>query len=423
MRESVAYVLRMFPQPSETFIANEILELERRGLEVRIFSYRRPRAAVPHACLSEIRAPIEYLPDPLYRHPLRLAAAQRALRRLEPERHRRTLAYVTRHCLRERNADSVRRLLQASDLALRVRASGVRHLHAHFAHGATRVAMLASLLTGIPYSFTAHARDVFSDDVDFRLLREKVDHARFAVTVSHYNRAFLAERLGPAAAAVRTIHNGVDLDVFRPDPAPPRDTRLVLGVGRLVEKKGFSTLVEACRILRARGRDVRCEIAGAGELRRRLAREIRAAGLERDVRLVGLRAQEELPALYRRATVLAMPAVRGRDGNCDALPTVLLEAMACGVPVVASRLTGIPEIVDHGENGLLVEPGNAAQLAGALELLLADPGLRTRLGEAARVKAERCFDLRRNVAELHRLLAGRPTPTATESHADRVPVL
>jgi colanic acid/amylovoran biosynthesis glycosyltransferase len=419
MRGAVGYVLRMFPQASETFVANEVAELERRGCEVRLYSYRRPAAVVPHALLGRIRAPVEHLPDPLYRHPRGLLASARAIRRLEPERFERTLRSVTRHCVRERKADSYRRLLQASDLALRVRATDVRHLHAHFAHGATRVAMLTSQLTGIPFSFTAHARDVFSDDVDFSLLREKAEAAKFVVTVSRFNAAFLAERLGTAASKLRVVYNGVDLGLFSPDDAAAREEDLVVGVGRLVEKKGFSSLVEACRILRDQGRPVRCQIVGEGELRGRLQRQIQAARLEGSVHLAGLRAQEELPDLLRRATVLAMPAVPAADGNRDALPTVLLEALACGTPVVASRLTGIPEIVDHNDSGLLVEPGDARGLAAAIDLVREDPQLRTRLGHSARAKAERCFDLRRNVGGLHELLL----ESLGETREDRIPVL
>ena len=418
MSASVGYVLRMFPQASETFVANEVAELERRGCDVRLYSYRRPVAVVPHALLGRIRAPVEYLPDPLYRHPRRLLASVRELRRLEPERFDRTLRSVARHCRRERNADSYRRLLQAADLALRVRAAGVRHLHAHFAHGATRVAMLTSQLTGIPFSFTAHARDVFSHDVDFGLLREKAEAAEFVVTVSRFNAAFVAERTGLAASDLSVVYNGVDLELFAPDDTAPRDDDLVLGVGRLVEKKGFSVLVEACRILRDQGRPVRCQIVGEGELRGRLQRQIDAARLEGSVHLAGVRAQEELPALLRRATVLAMPAIPAADGNRDALPTVLLEALACGTPVVASRLTGIPEIVDHNDSGLLVEPGDARGLAAAIDLLRGDTQLRARLGQGARAKAERCFDLHRNVDGLHELLL----ESLGETREDRVPV-
>jgi colanic acid/amylovoran biosynthesis glycosyltransferase len=423
-RTGVAYVLRMFPQTSETFIQNEILEVERQGVDVRIFSYRRPRADVRHAAVAQIRAPVTYLPDPLDDHLREVLAPHGRLLRRQPSRYLRTAAYVLHHTLRERNPDTWRRFLQAGYIAERLLDSDVGHLHAHFAHGATRVAMLASMLSGLPYSFTAHARDVYSDDVDFRLLRHKIDAARFAVTVSRYNNDFITDRLGEVDGALRTLYNGVDLEKFRPGPAAAREPGLVLGVGRLIEKKGFCHLVEACRILRASGRELRCEIVGGGELRERLERQIADARLEGVVTLAGSRSQEELLDHYRRAELVVMPAVVGSDGNRDALPTVLLEALACGVPVIASRLTGIPEIVDDGENGYLVEPGDAPALSAAMERLLEDPSLRARFGAAARAKAERCFDLRRNAAVLRGLFAESVGLRATrDEDAARVPVL
>jgi len=417
----------MFPQTSETFIVNEILELERLGLALRIYSYRRPVEDVPHAAVRLIRAPVTYLPDPLAAHARELVGAQLAWRRLDAARHRRAARAALTQCARERSLQPARRLLQAGALALRLREDGITHVHAHFAHEATRVTMLAAQLTGLPYSFTAHARDIYSHDVDYRLLREKVEQARFAVTETSFNLAFMRSRIGAAAAAkVHVVHNGVDLERFAPAPTASADGEvpLILAVGRLVEKKGFPTLIAACRLLRDRGRRFRCEVVGYGELRARLEDEVRAAGLSEVVQLVGTRSQEELPECYRAAAVFAMPAVIGEDGNRDSLPTVLLEALACGVPVVASRVTGIPEIVDDGVNGLLVEPGDAEGLSRALDLLLADAGLRRRFGDAGRAKAQRRFDIETNARELYRLLTGEGASDAqVASSADRVPVM
>ena len=422
-REAVAYVLRMFPQASETFVANEILALERLGLPIRVYSYRRPYAAVHHRFLGRLDAPVSYLPDPLYRHPRALARACVELRRFEPRRYADTVRYVAGHARRERNPDTWRRFLQAAALARALRETDVGHLHAHFAHGATRVAMLASMLTGLPFSFTAHARDIFSDDVDWPLFAQKLERARFAVTVSRFNRAYIRERLGRPGGRVHVVYNGVDLDRFSPGLPDEREEGLVVGIGRLVPKKGFPVLVEACRLLRDRGRSFRCEIVGDGELRDDLASRIEAARLRGLVRLVGPRTHEDLEDVYRRASVVVMPAITDGDGNRDALPTVLLEAFASGTPAVASRLTGIPEIVDHGENGFLVPPGDAPALADALERLLESPDLRERFGQAAREKAENRFDLRANTAELFRLLTGGAGGhTAHETDAIRVPV-
>jgi glycosyltransferase involved in cell wall biosynthesis len=394
----------MFPQTSETFIANEILALERLGVSIRLYSYRRPSAPVPHRYIDAIQAPVTYLPDPLNRHLGVLLRSAREERKRDPERFGEALRYVLQHTVRERNLDTWRRLLQASYIAGQLAGTDVQHLHAHFAHGATRVAMLTSRLTGLPYSFTAHARDVFNKAVDQRLLDEKATRARFVVTVSEYNRGYLAERV-PAFAngKVRVLHNGVDLEVFAPNPATARAEDMLLYVGRFVEKKGVRHLIDAVNILRARGRTVRCVLVGDGDLRQQLETQVQEAGLGQTVSFAGQRSQEELLEIYRQATLLVMPAVMANDGDRDALPTVLLEAMACGLPVVASRLSGIPEIVDDGENGLLVETGDAASIASAVERLLDDGALRGRLGQTAREKVERCFDVNGSAKNLARL--------------------
>jgi glycosyltransferase involved in cell wall biosynthesis len=212
--------------------------------------------------------------------------------------------------------------------------------------------------------------------------------------------------LNGAAGDVRRLYNGIDLDAFTPAPHVERDPALILSVGRLVEKKGFEDLIRACALLRQAGVEARCEIIGAGERREALQALIDTLDLGQQVRLVGPKPQDEVMAAYRRAAVFALPCVVAEDGNRDGLPTVLLEAMASGLPVVSTNLVGVPEIVDDGVNGLLVEPGDVAGLAAQLARLLRDAGLRHRLGEAGRRKVAERFDVRQNVAQLHNWLAG-----------------
>jgi len=401
----VAYALREFPHPSETFIAHEILELERQGVPLRIFSYRRPRSQPPHEVFRQIATRVEYLPDPIPRHLSEIARAHRAVYRRGPARYRRVARYALTQAFAERDIDALRRFAHAGCLADRLAGSDVEHLHAHFARGATRLVMLASMLIDLPFSFTAHARDIFANDVRPPLLREQIDRAAFVVTVCDYNRDFLVRETGASPDKIRVVRNGVDLEKFAPDAAVPREVGFVLAVGRLVEKKGFLHLIEAVRLLREGGVALRCEITGDGPERGRLAEAVRVAGLEAAVQLTGGASQETLVDLYRRASVLALPAIVAANGNRDALPTVLLEAMACGTPVVSTRLAGIPEIVEHGVDGLLVEPGDAPALARALEALLTDASLRARLAAAARAKVEARFDLRTSASALRELFA------------------
>ncbi len=398
-----AYVLKMFPRLSETFVLNEILELERQGSLLSVFSLRKPDNGRFHPALGELRAKVEYAPE------WKLSSLWSSLRGspLLAPRRRARLGHAVARLLSLDVAEPWLRLAEGIALAERALASGTRHIHAHFATSATEVAMIASELTGIPYSFTAHAKDVYRETVSPALFSEKVRRARFVVTVTRaaadHVRTRLLSRDAGLARKVRLLHNGVDLGLFRPiAPSPSRDggVPLVLSIGRLVEKKGFPVLIEACAALRRKRVPFRCEIVGDGEERAALEARARALGLGGTVRFLGALTHDEVRERLGRAALVALPCVVGADGNRDSLPTVLLEAMACGLPVVSTPVGGIPEIVDPGKNGLLVPEADPKALAGAMEALARDPGRRRAFGAAAREKAEARFDLRRNVAVL-----------------------
>lgn len=396
----VGYVLKMYPRFSETFILNEILELERQGVALHVFALKKPDEGRFHADVARVRAGVTYAPESLALAPRALWDAHRRARRAAPTAYDALL----RSALRKRRAGALKRFNQAVFLAPRVRTAGVTHLHAHFASSATTVAHQLHRLTGLPYSFTAHAKDIFRHTVDRGSLGRKLDAARFAVTVSDFNRRHLSEL--PGSERLVRIYNGLDLARFRARGHAPDDTPLVLGVGRLVEKKGFDVLVRAAALLAADGAAIRTRIVGGGEEAGRLADLIDALGASEHVSLEGPRPREELLDLYPRASVFAAPCVVGGDGNRDGLPTVLIEAMALGVPVVATPVTGIPELVTHEETGLLVPERDPVALAAAIRRLVEDRALAARLASAARARVEAQFDLGRNVAVLHRLFAG-----------------
>jgi len=422
---TIGYVLKMYPRFSETFIVNEILELERRGVDIRIYALRKPDDGRFHANLAQVRAPVTYLPESLLPEKERVLTAQRSFLHSRPRVYARVLWYA----LAQRNRHALKRFFQAVVLAEHLRAQPVEYLHAHFASSATRVAMFVHLLTGLPFSFTAHAKDIFTHDVDSDLLRDKMRLARFVVTVSEFNRQYLAQlasqpgRTGlgalcaPGSLAlspqrIRRMYNGVDLKVFdgRRPGARNAEIPVVLSIGRLVEKKGLVVLVRACALLRERGMRFRAELIGKGPLESMLGALIAELGLQSCVTLLGPQSQAAVVAAYRRADVFALPCVVAADGNRDGLPTVLLEAMAMCVPVVSTRLTGVPEIIDDGENGSLVPPNDPAALADALGRLLANPALCTRMGQAARQKVQRDFDLAGNVAVLRQWFLEVPEP-------------
>jgi glycosyltransferase involved in cell wall biosynthesis len=271
------------------------------------------------------------------------------------------------------------------------------------------------LLTGLPYSFTAHARDIYTSPPD--LLVVKIRAARFVVTCTGYNARHLAELVGDeTAGSIHRIYHGLDLHKFSPSAEPPaqlgsapgrvqpRDTPTILAVGRLVEKKGYPYLIDACRLLIDRGYAVRLRIVGGGEMKDALRRHIAQVGLKERVELLGARPQDEVIDLYRTATVFALPCVVLENGDRDGIPNVLVEAMRLGLPVVSTAVSGIPELVVDEESGLLVPPRDVQALASALARLLDDPDLRARLAAAAAHRVTRQFDLAANAARLKTLL-------------------
>ena len=387
----IAYVLKVFPRLSETFVINEIRELERQGVAVHVFSLHAPPAAVPHRLLHALEAPIVQVD---------------ALERPSHEQLQRATALLTERIAE--GHDLAERLFPKSYVRLAVQLArfvetGFGRLHAHFASRAGHVAMLASTLLGIPYSFTAHAKDIYHEEVDHEVLRVKMRLATLVVTVSDFNRQTLLRMGSGIPGLERKIvrdYNGVDLALFHPARAEDRLPGRILAVGRLVEKKGFPVLIQACDQLARQGVPFTCDLIGSGDQEPALRALVRERRLDDAVRLRGAVPVEQVAVEMRTASVVVLPCVVAADGNVDALPTVLLEAMACGLPVVSTALSGIPEIVADGETGYLVPPGDPAALAAAMRRLLEDCALAERLGRAGRERARDLFDLRTNVTRL-----------------------
>lgn len=395
---SIAYILKMYPRFSETFILSEILELERQGVRMHIFSLKQPDDGIFHADVARVQAPVTYLPEsPTLANPAYFKAHWQVF-----NWNRRRYLRLLWRVIKRRHTGALKRFLQAGYIAPRLRQEGITHVHAHFASSATSVALHLHRLAGISYSFTAHAKDIYSDNVSTEGLARKLRSARFVVTVSDYNREYLA-RLNGADGPVR-IYNGLDLQQFSPNGSVPDDPPLVLGVGRLVEKKGFADLIRACAVLRRDGCYFQCRIVGKGRLEGELQTLIRELGLVDQVELAGPMPREALLDLYPRASVFVAPCVVGSDGNRDGLPTVLIEAMALSVPVVSTPVTGIPELVKDGRTGLIVPEHDPEALAGAIRRILENRAEALALARAGRELVERQFDLRNNVAQLRGLV-------------------
>ena len=399
----VAYVVKRYPRYSETFIVNEILAHEAAGLEVEIYSLHQSTDTHFQDNISKVRAAVTYLlaPGKVANFLDSLRAAADAIP-----------AFWIRFD-RLRSADT-QELHQAVDLARYVVTRGITHLHAHFATSAASVARMASLLSGRPYSFTAHAKDIYHESVDRDDLAQKMRDAASVVTVSDFNLQFLQSEFNHEAGRVKRIYNGLSLDRF-PYEAPEQRRPVIIGVGRLVEKKGFDTLVRAARVLADAGRSFECRIIGSGEDQPALEELVEALDVGHFVRLLGPRPQGEVIRNLHEASVFAAPCVLGSDGNRDGLPTVLLEAMALGTPCVSTDVTGIPEVVIDGRTGLQVPQHDPIRLADAIVRLLDDGHLRLRLAEGARRLIEREFDITRNAAVLR--------ATFSDGLAEKKPVL
>jgi glycosyltransferase involved in cell wall biosynthesis len=389
-----AYVLKMYPRFSETFVVNELRAVEAAGELVDVFSLRPPNDGRFHEALADVRASVTYV----------RSSGLRATDVWEVLGSAREELPGLAGCIDELLDVGVVDAVQAVDVAVQLRRRGISHVHAHFASVATTVARLAARLAGVPYSFTAHAKDVYHDDVDPEDLRRKLADAKTVVTVSDFNLAHLQRRFPQESSSVLRVYNGLDLAAFRyADPAqrPP----VVAAVGRLVEKKGFDDLLEAVALLVQDGAPVSLELVGTGPCEQDLRAQAVRLGLSGSVRFHGALPQGRVRQLVQAAAVLAAPCTVAADGNRDGLPTVLLEGMALGTPCVATPVTGIPEAVEDGVTGLLVPERDPAALATALRRLLHDGRLRTRLAAAARRRVEADFEVHRQAAQLRSVFA------------------
>ena len=384
-----AYLHECFPEYTKTFVYREVAAMPG---EPFVFSVREPEPE-DRAKMEALAVKVRYLPP------------EPELRELI-ERERGSFTSQQRRALshwRGQKGDTTR-VFEALWLGRELKRLGVRHVHAHFAGLAARTAWLVRELWGIGYSFTGHADDNFSPEARPISLELLVRDARFIATETDYSRRWLEEKYASARGKTHRVFNGIAMAGFPPRAeaeGPPR----ILSVGRLVEKKGFPTLLAACALLRNRGVDFRCDIVGDGPLRATLAASIAELGLADRVALLGPRRQSEVRQLLASARVFALAAQREGDGGSDNLPTVIMEAMAASVAVVSTRIAGIPEMVDEGTTGTLVAEHDVAAFAAALEHLLTDAPLAVQFGESGRRSAEAKFAVQNTSAALASLLA------------------
>jgi glycosyltransferase involved in cell wall biosynthesis len=417
----IAYILRSYPRLSQTFIVNEILALEQLGLNLHLFAITNPHEPIVQAQVAQVRAPVEYLEESANRERSTVLAAHAWAEQQAPECYAKVRSYVEQSSDLDNGYTSASRYecfdyaVHLAGLLERERRAGrpIDHLHAHFAHDPTLIAQLVHMLTGVSFSFTAHARDLVQ--IPPRALIERIAQATIMLTCSGTNIDYVNDVAPePLRAKVRLIYHGVNLDGFQPaseragewasgrvgvtsspdHPVAPSATPLILSVGRLVEKKGFPDLIAACAQLKQAGRRFLCAIYGEGPLHGQLSALIERLDLADCVTLAGERTQAELIPIFQRAAIFALAPFVTEDNDRDGIPNVLVEAMACGLPVVSTAVAGIPELVRHGENGLMAAPRDVHALAGALAALLDDQPGRERMGASARATVVAHFDLR-----------------------------
>ena len=380
----LAVLVNGFPRLSETFVLQELLDLERRGVRLHVFALQDPGEAVQQEAIAELNAEVEYVEEPTTIGRLRLARLRSELLRA------RGLDFVVAQARlaaeREPSSKSVRR---GTALAARLVELGSPPLYIHFAHKPGTIGRIAAKLAGVPYALSCHAKDIWANEP--LALRRKLRDAEVVMTCTSAGQVELERHA--SGTPVLLIHHGCDVEAVaaqRPVDGPPR----ILTVGRLVEKKGHDNLIHAAALLRESGLDFRLRIVGDGIEWAKLQRLVHRLGLGGHVWFLGPLSPAELEPEWGSASVFALGCRQLANGDRDGLPNVVMEAMVNGLPVVASEQDGIAEAVTDGRSGLLVAPDNPAALAAALKRVLTEPGLATQLGEGARQDVRARFDRR-----------------------------
>lgn len=400
----VAYTMSRFPKLTETFILYEILALEKMGVQVELFPLIHEKQPVKHPEAERMEKRAHF-------HPfisLKILAANFYYLLRKPKTYFGTLLEVLAGTFGSLNffVGALGIFPKCARMAFEMERLGVRHLHAHFANHPAAAALIIHRLTGIPYSFTAHGSDLH---VDRTMLDKKILNSAFTVTISNFNKNVMIEECGERVRdKIRVVHCGADVSQFKPN-FKKEDNRpfQILCVASFEEVKGHQYLVEACKVLKERGVDFQCHFVGYGPLRNRVIQQVQKLGLDDQIIIHPPRPRHEIVKMLADAEVKALPSVPTKQGKREGIPVVLMEAMASGLPVVSSRLSGIPELVEDGVAGILVVPRDVSGLAEALFNLSRDPELRRRMGEAGREKVLREFNLEKNAEELARLFLNK----------------
>jgi glycosyltransferase involved in cell wall biosynthesis len=413
--KQIGYLLRSYPRLSQTFVLNEILALEKIGVSLQIFALTNPHEKVVQMQVEQVQAPVHYLDEDVQPRSFGKGLREHAeVARLHFTGYIRSLVYIAANRSIDKGYTASSRwdcflqavhLIYILDRGQRTSGKRIDHLHAHFAHDPALIAYLVNLMTGIPFSFTAHARDLFQ--VPVKALTDRIRGAKAVITCCRANLEYLNQIAPSQQTKFSLIYHGVNLNDFQPSAAreiePASACPLILSVGRLVEKKGFQDLLQALLLVKQQGLEFECSIYGEGPLAPQLQQWIDEHGMTGEIRLPGGRTQHELIQLYHDAALFALTPVQTEDGDRDGIPNVLVEAMAVGLPVVTTAVSGIPELVEDKQNGLLFQPHDVPGISSGIIELLRNTEKRSQLGSAGSKKVMEQFDVRQAAKRLKTL--------------------
>ncbi len=378
LQPTIAYILKGYPRISETFISNEILLLEQHGFSIRLISMRHPRESFSHDSVKKIAAKVDYLPTELLFDLPRLLVPNIFLAVKRPVNYLKALTLAGERYKRTGKIATLKHLLQAGYMTNRVllKEPDITHLHGHFAHSPTSVTMFGSILSGLPYSFTAHAKDIYTSNP--AQLKEKIDAANFVVTCTRHNVEYLRQIAQESPTPIHCIYHGIDLALFNhPEEKPtPSQPYKLFTVARMTEKKGLPTVYKALSIIKQQGIAIKHVLIGDGDDREDILKLIRSLDLEDECTLLGTRTHKEVLNQFKESDLFVLGCEIAKNGDRDGIPNVLVESLAMGVPAISTTVSAIPEILQHGKTGLTVPPSNPEELAKGIIKILQDNDFR-----------------------------------------------
>lgn len=389
MIKKVVYILDIFPAISETFILNEIKTVQKFGAQVCVFSRKASQDDLIHSGAEEFQDKIQYLDDPESISLKKIVSNHIILFVKHPISYLRTFIYAIRH----RKEDMFWYFKISGCYAILVERENPSHIHAHFASLAGEFAMFISMILNVPYTFTAHGwHDIYKfPPLDFS---KRAKEAKRVITVSQYNKNYIAKKYAIPPEKIDVIHCGIKPELFHHNGRNVNKTIRILSVSRLHPIKGVAHLVRACRFLKDKQIDFLCSIIGEGELRKEITDLIGELGLENQVKLEGAKTAGEVRDYYARSDIYVNSSL------CEGLSVSIMEAMSSRLPVVATNVTGIVELIEHTKNGYLVQPEDARALAKSIEQLIHDEQKRIHFGEVSYKKIQSDFTLEKEVQKL-----------------------